>query len=82
MTTVSTSNDVKALHFSGAPSGARFVQNPGDFYIGSRTVVVNPCRTNAVVGVARANVIPSFSSVILRAVRIGQASSAVGTSAG
>jgi hypothetical protein len=82
MTTVSTINDVKELNFSGAHIGARFVQNPRDFYVSSRTVVVNPCRTNAVMGVARANVIPPFSSVILRTVRIGQASGAVGPSAG
>jgi hypothetical protein len=77
MTTVATINDVKELNFAGPHIGARFVQNPRDFYVGPRTVVVNPCRSDAVVGVARTNVIPAFSSVILKDVMIGRADAVV-----
>ena len=76
-TTTLIVNDVKPLNFSSPHITASFVQAARDFYVGPRTVVVNPTRTDASVKAARANVIPPFSSLILRDVTIAQADALV-----
>jgi hypothetical protein len=70
-------NCVKELNFSGPHIGARFVSCARDFYIGPRSVVINPNRTDIVIDALRANVIPPFSSVILQDVYIARAASLI-----
>jgi hypothetical protein len=58
-------NEVKELNFSGARIGARLVSWPREYYIKGRSVVVNPNRTDIRICGPIANIIPSFSSLIL-----------------
>ncbi|MGO8899877.1 MAG: hypothetical protein ACLQU5_16225 [Isosphaeraceae bacterium] len=72
-----TLNCVRELNFSGPHIGARFVSGVRDCYVGSRSVVVNPNRTDVVIDSPRVNVISPFSSVILRDVYIASAESII-----
>jgi hypothetical protein len=70
-------NGLKELNFSGPHIGARFVSNARDYYVDARSVVVNPNRTDVVLDAQRANIIPAFSSVILRDIEVASAQSMV-----
>jgi hypothetical protein len=70
-------NCIKGLNFSGPHIGACLVSPVRDYYIGARSVVVNPGRADIVVEGQRANIIPPFSSVILRNVKVASADSMI-----
>lgn len=70
-------NRIKELNFAGPHIGARFVSSVRDYYIGARSVVVNPNRSDVVIDALRANVIPAFSSLILQDVYIAGAASVI-----
>jgi hypothetical protein len=75
--TDATANVVKELNFSGARIGARLVSRPREYYIDSRSVVVNPNRTDIRIVGPIANIIPPFSSLILDNTTIASGESVV-----
>jgi hypothetical protein len=70
-------NCIRELNFSGPHIGARFVSRLRDRYVGARSVVVNPNRSDVLISSPGVNVIPPFSSVILRDVYIASAESVI-----
>lgn len=68
-------NQIKLLNFSGAFINGKYVENVQDYHINSRTVVVNPEQTDAILSEIDRSIIPHFSSTILNDTTVKEAKS-------
>jgi hypothetical protein len=70
-------NTEKPLNFSGPHIEATYVENVRDYYIKNARIVANPHMSDAYVGQPVRNIIPAFSSTILKDITIEKAASLI-----
>lgn len=70
-----STNEVKAINFSGSYIDAKYVTNVENYPIAERTIVVNLEQTNAHLSVNTPSIIPAFSSTIVEDVIVEKAKS-------
>ncbi len=73
MTSTLAFNVEKQLNFSGSHIDAKYVENVSNYYIKNETIVVNPHMWDVSVGQPVRNIIPAFSSTILKDITIEKA---------
>lgn len=66
-------NAEKQLNFSGSHIEAKYVENVRDYDIKNETIVINPHMSDVEVGEPVRNIIPAFSSTILKDITIEKA---------
>jgi hypothetical protein len=77
MVSTQARNAEKLLSFSGAHIDAKYVESVSDYYIKNETIVVNPQMLDVYVGKPVRNIIPAFSSTILKDITIETAESLI-----